>query len=34
MRCTFKAVAFMQVEDSKQMAKAVTQYGVDWGSVF
>lgn len=34
MRCTFKAVAFMQVEDSKQMAKAVTQYGVDWGLVF
>lgn len=34
MRCTFKAVAFMQVEDSKQMAKAVAQYGVDWGLVF
>lgn len=34
MRCTFKAVAFMQVEDSKQMAKAVTKYGVDWGLVF
>lgn len=34
MRCAFKAVAFMQMEDSKQMKKAVTQYGVDWGLVF
>lgn len=28
-RCTFRALAFLQMEDSKQMAKAVTQYGVD-----
>lgn len=33
-RCVFKAVAFMQAYDSKQMAKAKVQYGVDWGLVF
>lgn len=33
-RCTFRALAFLQMEDSKQMKKAVTQYGVDWGLVF
>nr|DAV72040.1 MAG TPA: hypothetical protein [Caudoviricetes sp.] len=34
MRCVFRAVAFLQMEDSKQMAKAKVQYGVDWGLVF
>lgn len=33
-RCVFKAVAFMQAYDSKQMAKAKVQYGVDWALVF
>lgn len=33
-RCTFKALAFMQVEDAKQMKRATTQYGVNWGLVF
>lgn len=33
-RCVFKALAFMQVEDAKQMAKAKVQYGVDWALVF
>ena len=32
--CVFKAVAFMQAYDSKQMAKAKVQYGVDWALVF
>nr|DAW00532.1 MAG TPA: hypothetical protein [Caudoviricetes sp.] len=32
--CVFKALAFMQVEDAKQMKRATTQYGVDWGLVF
>lgn len=34
MRCVFRAVAFLQMEDSKQMAKAKVQYGVDWALVF
>ena len=34
MRCVFRAVAFLQMEDSKQMAKAKVQYGVDWSLVF
>ena len=33
-RCVFKALAFMQAYDSKQMAKAKVQYGVDWALVF
>lgn len=33
-RCVFKAVAFMQIEDAKQMKRATTQYGVNWGLVF
>lgn len=33
-RCVFKAVTFMQAYDSKQMAKAKVQYGVDWALVF
>lgn len=33
-RCTFKALAFMQVEDAKQLKRATTQYGVNWGLVF
>lgn len=33
-RCTFKALAYMQVEDAKQMKRATTQYGVNWGLVF
>lgn len=33
-RCVFKAVAFLQMEDSKQMAKAKVQYGVNWALVF
>lgn len=33
-RCTFKALAFMQVEDAKQMKRATTQYGVNWSLVF
>lgn len=32
--CVFKALAFMQVEDAKQMKRATTQYGVNWGLVF
>lgn len=32
--CVFKALAFMQVEDAKQMRRATTQYGVNWGLVF
>lgn len=32
--CVFKALAFMQAYDSKQMAKAKVQYGVDWALVF
>lgn len=33
-RCTLKALAYMQVEDAKQMKRATTQYGVNWGLVF
>lgn len=33
-RCVFKALAFIQAYDAKQMAKARVQYGVDWALVF
>lgn len=33
-RCVFKALAFIQAYDAKQMAKAKVQYGVDWALVF
>nr|DAJ72615.1 MAG TPA: hypothetical protein [Caudoviricetes sp.] len=29
-----QALAYMQVEDAKQMKRATTQYGVNWGLVF
>ena len=32
--CVFKALAFMQVEDAKQMKRATTQHGVNWSLVF
>ena len=33
-RCVFKALAFIQAYNAKQMAKAKVQYGVDWALVF